>query len=157
MVSCSLFFQHISNSLFICLGSSLAPTHLICCSFCLPSAFCLPFKWLPLLKLFIQQQTCSPYWQIAYHTYTHFHGDRTMSGSPSPLIRPTCIPHSAHNQCAQYELQQNRSTYHAPALSVRVFVLLVQCSNFVLQHLMLTVKCIYESSPACRVNHVSPP
>lgn len=121
----------------------------LCFSSTSPTAFLSVYvpPWLPLIWFaapfvshlpFASHLNDSPSWSSSYnsrhvalltncpsHIHTHFHGDGTMSGSPSPLIRPTCRPLSAHNQC---ELQQNPSTYHAPALLVRVFVLLVQCS-----------------------------
>lgn len=92
----------------------------LCFSSTSPTAFLSVYvpPWLPLIWFaapfvshlpFASHLNGSPSWSSSYNSrhvglltnylsHIHVHGDRTMSGSPSPLIRPTCRPLFAHNQ-----------------------------------------------------------
>lgn len=89
MVSWSLFFQRISDGLIICLCSSPAPTHLICCSFRLTSALYLAFKGLSLCSH--NSSDVSLLTNCLSHTCTSMAmGPFQEASAVSCLIRTTC-------------------------------------------------------------------
>lgn len=125
MVSWSLFFQRISDGLIICLCSSPAPTHLICCSFCLTSALYLAFKGLSLSSH--NSRDVSLLTNCLSHTCTSMAmGPLQEASAVSCLIRTTC--RHVFTQPVRCGTSSNRTptTLHVPAMSVRVFALLLQ-------------------------------